>query len=400
MKKPNGYWTKERCREEALKYETRKDFQIGNVSAYNSSRKLKCLEEVCSHMKFVRNVNNYWTKDRCEEESLKYNDLSEFRDVSKTAHKEIYRNKWDKELLKHMNRDKKPCNYWTKEKCQEESLKYKSRSEFQKGTPRAYIVSRLNGWLDEFCSHMKVVGNRMKRCIYSYEFEDKHVYVGLTYNIEIRHDRHLKKGTVYNYIIKSNITPKLIKLTKYIDVNVAKIKEGEYVEKYKNNGWNILNKTKTGGIGNVPKWTKEKCHKEALKYNNKRDFRMSSNTYNVAHKNGWVDEICSHMEELIKPKNYWTKEKCKEEALKYKTKQDFRRGCSSAYNNSYANDWLDNFCSHMKEIKKPSGYWTKEKCREESLKYITRGEFRKYSGSAYVKCLKEKWLNEFFPKQN
>lgn len=26
MRKPNNYWTKERCQEEALKYETRKDF--------------------------------------------------------------------------------------------------------------------------------------------------------------------------------------------------------------------------------------------------------------------------------------------------------------------------------------------------------------------------------------
>ena len=49
------------------------------------------------------------------------------------------------------------------------------------------------------------------------------------------------------------------------------------------------------------------------------------------------------MKNLIKPKNYWTKEKCKEEALKYNLRENFRRGCSSAYNISYTNKWLNEF---------------------------------------------------------
>ena len=48
----------------------------------------------------------------------------------------------------------------------------------------------------------------------------------------------------------------------------------------------------------------------------------------------------------------------------------------------------------MKLKIKPSGYWTKEKCHEEALKYNTRGEFQKKSSTAYVKSRKEKWLDE------
>jgi len=233
-KKPNGYWTKERCQEESLKYKTKKDFQNGNVSAYNKSRKENWLE-VCSHMIKIRNVKNYWTKERCYEESQKYDKLTAFRKNSKTAYREIYENNW-LDFLEHM-RVKKPCNYWTKERCKEESLKYEYRSDFQKGSTRSYNVSRINGWLDDFCSHMKIVGNRNLRCIYVYEFPDKSAYVGLTYNIENRHKKHLEKGPVYKYIIDCNNTPKLIKLTDYIDIEVAKIKEGEYVNQYKNDGW-------------------------------------------------------------------------------------------------------------------------------------------------------------------
>ena len=98
----------------------------------------------------------------------------------------------------------------------------------------------------------------------------------------------------------------------------------------------ILNIAKTGGVGSTPKWTKEKCYKESIKYKNKRDFRKNSNAYIAAHKYGWLDEICSHMTNLIKPKNFWTKEKCYEESLKYNSRENFRKGCSSAYNKSYS----------------------------------------------------------------
>ena len=40
--------------------------------------------------------------------------------------------------------------YWTKENCQKESLKYKTRTELKKGSSGAYHSSRKNGWLDEF----------------------------------------------------------------------------------------------------------------------------------------------------------------------------------------------------------------------------------------------------------
>jgi hypothetical protein len=43
-------------------------------------------------------------------------------------------------------------NYWTKENCNSEALKYKSRKDFELGSPSAYNQSKLKGWLDEICS--------------------------------------------------------------------------------------------------------------------------------------------------------------------------------------------------------------------------------------------------------
>ena len=76
-------------------------------------------------------------------------------------------------------------------------------------------------------------------------------------------------------------------------------------------------------------WTKEKCHEEALKYDNIKELYINSiSVYNVIIKNNWLDELCNHMIFNRKPNNYWTKEKCHEESLKYKYKKDFMR-CKS-----------------------------------------------------------------------
>ena len=44
-------------------------------------------------------------------------------------------------------------------------------------------------------------------------------------------------------------SPKLIKLTELIPAKEAQIKEAEFINQYKENNWNILNKAKAGSLG-------------------------------------------------------------------------------------------------------------------------------------------------------
>lgn len=48
---------------------------------------------------------------------------------------------------------------------------------------------------------------------------------------------------------------------------------------------------------------KNKCISEALKYKTRYECFLKSPSYHFARKNGWIDEICSHM------KRYTIKEK-------------------------------------------------------------------------------------------
>jgi hypothetical protein len=247
-------------------------------------------------------------------------------------------------------------------------------------------------------------GSLKKRYIYSYEFSDKSVYVGLTWNIEDRKRRHIEdvRSAVNKYIKNNPHLSYEFKEWGYYDMLDAGKMEGEKEKEYINSGWTILNIVKTGGLGGMTlKWTKEKCQEEALKYNSRSEFKKNSGSvYNVSWKNGWLDEICSHMVELHKPNNYWTKERCQEEALKYNSRSEFRKNSGSVYNTSWKNGWLDEICSHMVELKKPAGHWTKEKCQEEALKYNSRNEFNKNSRGAYKASHKKGWLDEICSHMN
>jgi len=262
-----------------------------------------------------------------------------------------------------------------------------------------YKIILNNNWSDELFSHFAKIGNKFKRCIYSYEFTDKYVYVGLTYNLNIRSQQHMKKGPVFNHIKKTKLIPTITQLTDYININDAKNKENEYVNFYKDNGFNILNSCKTGGLGgNNYIWNKEKCKEEALKYKTKKEYLKKSPSYFSAHRNKWLDEICSHMIELRKPNKYWTYERCLQEAKNKKTKIEFRKSFR-AYSSALQNNWLNEIYLKMNWSKKHKSnhyYDNYDNCIEEAKKYKTSTNFIKKSSSAYKHVIKNNFTEKLY----
>lgn len=137
-------------------------------------------------------------------------------------------------------------------------------------------------------------------------------------------------------------------------------------------------------------WTYKACKKEALKYDNRSDFmRKSSRAYNVALSNGWIVDICSHMELRHKPNGFWTKEKCAELAKQCNTIKEFREKHSSAYVTAKRKMWLRDITNHI-DVKKRK--WEKHEVIVESKKYKTKIEFAKKASGAYTACLNNNWL--------
>lgn len=303
----NGKWQdKEECRKVAAKYNTRSDFQKANFSAYNAAHSNKWLDDICSHMDYAQLPNGYWTKERCAEIAIKFKSRADLSKYNATVYKKIYQEGWN-DLLSHMvfNAGNNEHGHWTKERCAEEASKYQTIKEFRTACPSGYSAAHKKGYIEQICNHM--VSERLP------------------------------------------------------------------------DGY----------------WTKERCAEEASKYQTIAQLKnANSSMYSIIHRNGWADELLPKSSHGVR-RGYWTKARCAEEALKYHKRVDFSRGSGSAYGAASKNGWLDDICSHMLH-----GHmkWTKEACRDESLKYNMRKRFEEGAKGAYQAARKNGWLDEFFPK--
>ena len=250
----------------------------------------------------MKKPRHYWTYERCQEEALKYNTTSDFHKRSRNAYDAAWRKNFLHDICKHMKETRKGNNYWNKERCASEAIKYSNRKSFKLGSPSAYISARLNNWLDEICKHMKTIGNLINRCVYIFIFDDKSVYIGLTYSIEKRIKEHLSYGPVYRHIIKSGLNPNIIQLTDYINFEEAQKIEVEKISEYKANGFNILNTKRGGEIGSYNfKCNYEYCKEKAKEFKYRTEFKFAHpGAYTASLKNGWLSDVCSHMPERKK----------------------------------------------------------------------------------------------------
>lgn len=240
-----------------------------------------------------------WTKEECQKEALKYKTRNSFIKGNRKAYRSATNNGWLDDICSHMISPYNKFNYWTKDRCSEEALKYSTRRQFMLNSKFPYNKSLRNGWLDDICSHMKTSGHKYKRCIYAVEFPDNRAYIGLTYNIDVRFHKHLTDplSTVFKYKKLTGLIPIIKKLSDYIDVEDASKLESVKRDEYDKNGWIILNLSKCGNVGGkFIKWTKDLCQEEALKYNTRNEFKLKSPlAYHATRRNKWIDDVCGHM---------------------------------------------------------------------------------------------------------
>ncbi len=196
--------------------------------------------------------------------------------------------------------------YWNYENCYNEARKYKTFSDFIKSSPSAYASAKRKDWISEYTWLEKTKNkprgywNDYEKC---YEEASKYLYKS-----------DFAKGSKSAYAVSCQ------------------------------RGWiNDFNWWKDGlkrGTDKLIKWNVETCRLEALKYNNRNEFKHGNNSaYNVARKNGWINDYSWLTPQL----EIWTYQKCLEIAKLCVTKTDFRKVNSKAYQAAYHNGWMDKF---------------------------------------------------------
>lgn len=305
--------------------------------------------------------------------------------------------------------NRNPRGYWdVYENNREEASKYETKIDFRRKSESAYDAACKNGWLETYDwlkASVKPSGywdnydnNRREAldCKTRQEFKRKN---SRGYQIAS------KNGWLDTYDWFESPCVKNGYWTVYENNRKAALEcktRGEFMKKYSGgyqvalkNGWLetydwFEQKTKPAGY-----WTKERVREEALKYTVKREFRFKGKgAYNVAERNGWLNEF-DWLTSPQKPNGYWNNyDNNRNEALKYKTKYEFQDKCNSAYSAALKNGWLDTY-DWFETTQKPKGYWDEENTRSEALKYKSKGEFCTSNGSAYASALKNGWIDTY-----
>lgn len=354
----------------------------------------------------------YWTYKKVLSESKKYKTKADFKEGCSTAYRLACKNKWIEEFY-WLSSKRKPNNYWTFEKVEAVARKYKTKTEFIKNDASVYTISCKNGWIDQFSwlqdNRINLYTDRIDS-VYAYEFKDYNsVYVGRTLmrTQTSRNWQHIfvETDSVHIFACEKDIAvPDMKILEDNLTLEEGKSKEGYWVEDYRARGWNILNRAKTGSIGSLGKgkWDYESIKSEAKKYTTRKDFEYGTpGAYHSARRNNWLDDFDWFINTKELRKRKWTKESTEQEAKKYKTRGEFREKSVSAYGVALENGWINDYTWFIngREIRADRDrIWTYEKTKSEAEKYTSRSEFKTRSGSAYSSALKNKWLDEFFPK--
>ncbi len=87
--KYKGYWTKEKCLEEAKLYKTKEEFKRHSGSAYTCCIKNKWIYET------NLTGNKKWTKEECLEVIKRCSNKKEVRNISEKVYRILISNRWN-----------------------------------------------------------------------------------------------------------------------------------------------------------------------------------------------------------------------------------------------------------------------------------------------------------------
>ena len=380
-------WNLEKIKEEAKKYPTRNEFRKQSGGAYEWARTNGLLDAVCTHMKRPKK----WDLAKIKAEAKKYNSRNEFRKKAGGAYQWAIANGLLDEICTHMQRPPSATKKWNLNKIKGEAKKYNYRNEFKKNAGGAYYSARTNGILDEVCAHMKYtvrekwnlakVKAEAKKCKTRSEFAKK---ANVAYN-------WARKNGVLDEVCSHMPHPPLPKKWDLVSVKAEAKKYKSLSEFAKNNQsayrWAKRNCVIDEVCPHMPRpplpknWNLAEVKAEAKKYNSRSEFHKNNQTaYNWARTNGILDEACAHMHRQHSAKKKWNLAKIKAEAKKYKTRYEFAKKVSGAYEWARTNGVLDEVCTHMKPgLEK----WNLAKVKDEAKKYKTRYEFGRKAVGAY-----------------
>lgn len=194
---------------------------------------------------------------------------------------------------------------WTDEALIEIASLYAHKGDWKRSDNPRHAAAYQSCWVrkDLFkraTAHMKPKAGPYSGdyVIYAYEFSDRHAYIGLTFQPEIRRTQHAASGPVYRHALQCPDPVYRVVETGLMTPEAAAEAETRWTSRYASGGWTLLNTTAPGSLGSLEpaKWDKTAVIVEARKFRTKQEWiDGSQRSYRVAKREGWFAEASAHM---------------------------------------------------------------------------------------------------------
>ena len=286
---------------------------------------------------------------------------------------------------------------YNKEICIATARICNSRIEFLKKYPGMVDHAKRHGWYDECCAHMGTKGNK-QRIIYAYEFTDFHAaYIGLTFKMDVRNKRHHKEGAVFDFALLHHVDipePKI--LSDYMDQEVASIQEGVWLQKYKDAGWMILNRFKTGSLGGQETldYDISKIEESMLGFKKMDDWSKSYSSYREYIRQHQLDHLLDkHFPNRMR-QIYDNYEECRKAYSQCESIRQVHDRFPGALAAAKRHGWH----KELSELCRASNVkWTREALIELISQYKTLKEFKDANNGAYQMIKRRGWEDLLTP---
>ena len=304
----------------AKKYKSKIDWKNKSPNLYSAAVRRNLIKNATIHMTRPPSHKIKWIKEIVLKDAKKYNSKSEWMKNSNSSYNSAKKNGWFTKATSHMDRPDM-TRKWTKQTVIKNAKKFKTIKEWTNSFSGAYDAAFNKGWLKEATAHMIRPAWKGLR-IWT---KEKILDDAKKFKHRVRWSE--KSGGAYAAAQRMGI----LKLaTKHM----------------------IRPSTKGVNLGrrSPAKWTDELLKNSASKYETVKEWRTKEESaYATASARGLLKELTKRMIK-IGEKGYWTKEKVKQSALKYKTKVEWITNEPAAYRACLKNSWIDELTNHMTPI--------------------------------------------------
>ena len=152
MRHPKNYWKNEKnILEESKKYKSRTEFKKKSNRAYDAARKLNLLDKMEWLSNNKKHPKGYWKiKENVINESKKYASKDEFQKGNLSAFLAAHRYGYIDEMTWLVKQKQHKKGYWTYENIEKEAVKYETKTDFQKNCNVAYRKALQLKIIDDF----------------------------------------------------------------------------------------------------------------------------------------------------------------------------------------------------------------------------------------------------------